>query len=171
MKTTGVLRDAFAASSCLCSRSEIDAMLYLSSVDETGRPPLTARRERGPEATMRSGDRPRSISQWTAAFHAKGYCFPSKRLQQSSDQLDVLPRHRLLLKPGGFEGLCQGQEHFKADRLAVAKGGHVGELVLNFDATALSPPVVAGQRYHLIGSRVDDLDEGQAAILPLPAPA
>src|SRR5436190_19980946 len=34
MRTTGVLPEALAASICLCSRSEIDAMLYLSSVDD-----------------------------------------------------------------------------------------------------------------------------------------
>jgi hypothetical protein len=50
MKTTGVLPEALAATTCLYSRSEIDAMLYLSSVDET-RAPSQRGRERAPEAT------------------------------------------------------------------------------------------------------------------------
>jgi hypothetical protein len=51
MKTTGVLLEAFASSICLFSRSEIDPMLYLTSVDETGVPFIAGARTR-----VREGD-------------------------------------------------------------------------------------------------------------------
>src|SRR6185295_8745018 len=75
--------------------------------------------------------------------------------------LDVLPRHRLLRKPGGFEGFGSLLEHPKASDLPVLDRVHARASRGHLDPFA--PPKAGGERDHNFGPRLSEalrLDAG-----------
>ena len=54
---------------------------------------------------------------------------PIERVKALAQILDVLPRHRLLLKPGGFEGFPVAQEIIGAKDLPGSEGEELPELL------------------------------------------
>jgi hypothetical protein len=67
------------------------------------------------------------------------------RFDHPPHSLDVLLRHRPLLKPGGFEGFLLGWEHRQVCDLPPVNviGKRVGGL--NFNPASLAPPVLHGE--------------------------
>src|SRR6185295_10512350 len=74
-------------------------------------------------------DRPRQVELeiWRKVFERNVKVATVERLIASTHDLHVLLRHRLLRKPGGFEGLLVIEESPNRNRLAIPDLGHEGQ--------------------------------------------
>src|SRR5271154_3971573 len=69
---------------------------------------------------------------------------------QPQDELDVLLRHRLLLKPHGFEGFLRGQEEANRGEEAAANGNYPATRRVDLDVADPSPSPPLADHEHLI---------------------
>src|SRR5215210_1036740 len=84
----------------------------------------------------------------------------------TTDHLDVLLRHRLLRKPGGFEGLGSLHDAFDADHGHPSKGPDLEVAQLAERVALATGPVLVNVNDHAVSS-VDELVTRDHKTLPL----
>ena len=81
---------------------------------------------------------------------------PAPQVVQAADEFHVLLRHRLLLKPGGFEGFVPGhKEAHLTDHAVGERGEHGTDGLTDRDTRSLDPSLVRDQG----DDRVGDVDQ------------